>query len=212
MTRFIMLLCWIGTAFAVPAAAQVRDSAVLTAGVELEQAADPPLQMTVVRQLDFGKVTIPNQFRKADSICQYSYAAEGGVFLAEIAEPTIAPTGTTASGCRYVTRGDVGVIAITCVARQPIRFLVTVRGSTIAGLTFTVGALAKIANADGSQADFFAAGAASANCFPSGAAPPSPVVTRHISLGGTLMVQRGNDLPTGRRIEVGRMVVEAQYP
>lgn len=201
---------------AMPAGAQIRDSQLVPAVVQLEQAPDPPLAMTLVRPLDFGKVTIPNRFFRANAVCEYRATANQGLTgSVEMFEGSLLLAGsqTSPSGCHVVTPGNVGVIAITCEARRTIFFnFSTVRNSAApTGIVFGTDVSARLANQDGSQAEFFSASGGKP-CFPAGATPSSPIVTRHLSVGGRITVQAGQELPTNRTIEVGSVRVEAFYP
>lgn len=197
-----------------PTIAQVRDTVTVPVIVQMEQAPDPPLEMALVRPLSFGTVIIPNQLRRRDAICEYSLTPASNALVGE--SPGSAGLGNiaTASGCRFATLGNAGVVSISCEARRAMQFTVTVSAGRDRPAGLVLGGAgpfpAFIANPDLSQGEGFIDGQ-SRLCFPSGATPASPVVVRHIFIGGRITVQAGQNMPTGRNIEIGSIVVEARY-
>ncbi|MET0371327.1 MAG: hypothetical protein ABW039_08115 [Sphingobium sp.] len=214
LARLAAIMAALGT---MPALAQIRETMRVPVVVQLEQAADPPLELSLVRSLDFGIVTIPNQFVRRDATCEYTAAATdfaNGTFTMTEGSSRILPgSATSESGCHISTVGGVAVVAIRCEARRNILFTFSLSRVSISGLVLQPRLTAKLANVDGSQADFFAnPGSASGKpCFPTSATPPTPVVTRQLSIGGSITVQAGQSLPTGRRIDAGAIVLEALY-
>ncbi|MET0371326.1 MAG: hypothetical protein ABW039_08110 [Sphingobium sp.] len=210
---FLLAGLIVGALAALPADAQVRNtaSASLPAFVQMEQAGDPPLQLAVVNPVDFGRVTIPNQFRSAEAVCEYKQTVDAGRLLSEPGAPFTSDSGVTTSGCRFIQTGAIGKLALTCLAQSNLMLTMTYRSGTVAGLTLVAAERIRVADADGANAQIFPATSGRIRCFPTSTLPASSVMTRHISFGGVLRIRRVNDMPVGNRVEAGTILVEAQY-
>ena len=191
-----------------PATAQIRATETVPVIVVLEVAADPPLNMQVVKPISFGRVTIPNK-AKPDTVCSYQLGTSASAAVAtsdQYAPTTI--TGRTPNGCQALAAShSPGNIQVRCDPGRQMSIAVGVASTKIANLTYVDTGPVALSGAD-PTIQFVKNH--TTTCKPGKTGQAGEAM--ELSIGGTLAVRRDDALPVGKVLEVARITVSLAYP
>ncbi|MET0371329.1 MAG: hypothetical protein ABW039_08125 [Sphingobium sp.] len=139
MRNLLCLLILSGILSASPVLAQSSDrSASLDAIATFEDAPMPPIELSVLAALNFGKLAIPNKI-KPSTICRYETFFEGSNTLAlvnEVNGNTVVSGSQGTAGCSMTGGFFAGGFRLGCQDGMTVRYKITYASAGVRGADF----------------------------------------------------------------------------
>ncbi|WP_156139709.1 hypothetical protein [Sphingomonas sp. 35-24ZXX] len=197
-----------------PAIAQSSSTSRIDAAASFEDAALPPIDLKIERELSFGRVTIPNNL-DPNTTCIYRVTPRGlvpgGRVITEInSTSNNDPTGK--GGCRFVTPATAASVQITCQPSLIVKYQIAITNAGLSGAEFlrASSGISFTSNLTNENSIELGGSGSSNGTFVCALDPEKGHSI--IEFGGLLRVtNNGEKLPRGSNVKVGTIQFDVTY-